>query len=152
MSSGLRSGQVAEAAGVNQQTLRYYERRGLIEEPERTLGGHRVYPSRTVTVLRVIKAAQRLGFTLEEVAELLEAGEHHHGRTNAGLQAKAGAKLAEVEAKIADLTVIRDTLRTAVAAGCDDLIACADSPCCPLPFVQLAGHAGFDGKRPGVPV
>jgi MerR family mercuric resistance operon transcriptional regulator len=71
--TGLRTGQVAEAAGVNVQTLRYYERRGLLVEPERTLGGHRLYPPETVTVLRVIKAAQRLGFRLEEVADLLEA-------------------------------------------------------------------------------
>jgi MerR family transcriptional regulator, mercuric resistance operon regulatory protein len=72
--AGLRTGEVAAAAGVNLQTLRYYERRGLLAEPERTLGGHRVYPEQTVTVLRVIKAAQRLGFTLEEVAELLDSG------------------------------------------------------------------------------
>ncbi len=56
MTDGLRSGQVAAAAGVNQQTLRYYERRGLIFEPDRTLGGHRLYPPATVRVVRVIKA------------------------------------------------------------------------------------------------
>jgi MerR family mercuric resistance operon transcriptional regulator len=50
MTGALRSGQVAAAAGVNQQTLRYYERRGLVEEPDRTLGGHRLYPPETVTV------------------------------------------------------------------------------------------------------
>lgn len=55
MSEGLRSGELAAAAGVNVQTLRYYERRGLLDEPDRTLGGHRLYPSETVTVLRVIK-------------------------------------------------------------------------------------------------
>jgi DNA-binding transcriptional MerR regulator len=59
--TGLRSGEVATAAGVNLQTLRYYEGRGLLAEPDRTLGGHRVYPAETVTVLRVIKAAQRVG-------------------------------------------------------------------------------------------
>jgi MerR family mercuric resistance operon transcriptional regulator len=68
--AGLRSSQLAEAAGVNLRTLRYYERRGLLAEPERTLGGHRLYPAEAVTVLRVIKAAKRLGFTLEEVADL----------------------------------------------------------------------------------
>ncbi|MET8353255.1 MULTISPECIES: MerR family transcriptional regulator [unclassified Micromonospora] len=142
MKPGLRSGQVAEAAGVNQQTLRYYERRGLVAEPDRTLGGHRLYPPETVTVLRVIKTAQRLGFTLDEVADLLDVGVHRHGRRpEAGLQARAQAKLVEVEQKIADLSVIRDTLREAVAAGCDDLVACADSPCCPLPFVELAKGA-----------
>ncbi|MEU8678744.1 MerR family transcriptional regulator [Streptomyces sp. NPDC048560] len=80
MIRGLRSGQVAEAAGVNVQTLRYYERRGLLAEPRRTNGGHRVHGEEAVTALRVIKAAQRLGFTLEEVAELLAAGRHRHGR------------------------------------------------------------------------
>ncbi|MET8354249.1 MerR family DNA-binding transcriptional regulator [Micromonospora sp. NPDC005206] len=63
MKPGLRSGQVAEAAAVNQQTLRYYERRGLVAEPDRTLGGHRLYPPETATILRVIKTAQRLGNT-----------------------------------------------------------------------------------------
>ena len=138
MSDGLRAGQVAAAAGVNLQTLRYYERRGLLEEPDRTLGGHRVYPEEAVTLLRVIKTAQRLGFTLTEVANLIETGSHHHGRRpDAGLQARAAGKLAEVEQKITDLTIIRDTLREAVNAGCDDLIACAGSPRCPLPFTDL---------------
>lgn len=59
----LRSGQLAAAAGIGLQTLRYYERRGLLAEPERTPGGHRLYPAEAVTLLRVIKIAQRLGFT-----------------------------------------------------------------------------------------
>ncbi|GGL93486.1 MerR family transcriptional regulator [Micromonospora yangpuensis] len=140
--SGLRSSQIAAAAGVNLQTLRYYERRGLLAAPERSLGGHRQYPEQAVTVLKVIKAAQRLGFTLDEVAGLLEAGQHRHGRhPDAGLQARAQAKLAEVEAKIADLQVIADTLRAAVDAGCDDLVACAGAPCCPIPFATIAEGA-----------
>ncbi|MEU0398219.1 MerR family transcriptional regulator [Streptomyces sp. NPDC006208] len=114
---GLGSGQVAEAAGVNVQTLRYYERRGLLPEPQRSLGGHRLYGGEAVTVLRVIKAAQRLGFTLDEVAELLEAGRHRHGRPVPRLQERAAAKLAEVDAKIADLTTIRTALVAAVEAG-----------------------------------
>ncbi|HEX2772764.1 MAG TPA: MerR family transcriptional regulator [Micromonosporaceae bacterium] len=137
--SGLRSGQVAGAAGVNSQTLRYYERRGLLTSPQRSPGGHRLYPSETVTLLRVIKTAQRLGFTLNEVADLLDAGRHHHGRRrDSGLQARASQKLVEVEQKLADLTIIRDTLRAAISAGCDDLVACAGNSCCPLPFTDLA--------------
>lgn len=152
MSEGLRTGQLA-AAGVNVQTLRYYERRGLLAEPQRTLGGHRVYAAETVTVLRVIKAAQRLGFTLDDVAELLEAGAHRHGRVVEGLQERSAAKLAEVEAKLADLTVIRDTLRAALDAGCDDLMACAGSECCPLPFVELTStttRRRRDRREPGL--
>ncbi|GAA3731539.1 MerR family transcriptional regulator [Salinactinospora qingdaonensis] len=134
----LRSGQVARAAGVNLQTLRYYERRGLLAKPVRSNGGHRLYAPETVTVLRVIKAAQRLGFTLDEVADLLEAGRHRHDRHEPALRRRAAAKLAEVEEKIADLTTIRATLMSALDAGCDDLSACMQSPCCPLPFADLA--------------
>ena len=137
MSAGLRAGQVAAAAGVNLQTLRYYERRGLLEQPHRTLGGHRLYPEQTVTLLRVIKTAQRLGFSLNEVADLLETGSHHHGRRDAGLQASAKAKIAEIDQKIADLGVIRASLAQAIDAGCDDLVTCAGSSCCPLPFTEL---------------
>ena len=141
--SRLRSGQVAHAAGLNQQTLRYYERRGLLAEPDRTPGGHRLYPAETVTVLRVIKAAQRLGFSLDEVADLLETGRHQHrSRPDAGLRQRAAAKLAEVEAKIADLGAIAGTLQAALDAGCDDLMNCAGQPQCPLPFAEL-------GQRPG---
>ncbi len=59
---------------MNLQTLRYYERRGLLEEPDRTLGGYRVYSEEAVTLLRVIKTAQRLGSTLAQAADLLETG------------------------------------------------------------------------------
>lgn len=136
----MRSGEVAAAAGVNPQTLRYYERRGLLAEPDRTLGGHRVYRPEAVTVLRVIKAAQRLGFTLDEITELLDLGTHRHGHPDGGLAARAEAKLAEVQARIADLSVIRDSLRAALAAGCADLITCARTPGCPLPLAELAGQ------------
>jgi MerR family transcriptional regulator, mercuric resistance operon regulatory protein len=138
VTAALRSGQVAAAAGVNLQTLRYYERRGLLPQPGRTLGGHRQYSTDAVTRVRVIKAAQRLGFTLSEVAELLATGRHRHGAGDAGLQVRAAAKLAEVESRIADLEIIRNTLHDALAAGCEDLVECAGTPGCPLPFAELA--------------
>jgi DNA-binding transcriptional MerR regulator len=147
--TGLRSGQVADAAGVNLQTLRYYERRGLLDEPHRSPGGHRLYSPEAVTVLRVIKAAQRLGFTLHEISDLLEAGRHRHGQDpDAGLQTRARQKLADVELKIADLTVIAGTLRTALDFGCDDLIDCAHTPHCPLPFADLAPDRTTGGLLP----
>ncbi|WP_240759148.1 MerR family transcriptional regulator [Phytoactinopolyspora endophytica] len=137
---GLRSGALARAAGVNQQTLRYYERRGLLQAPERTPGGHRLYPAGTVTLVRVIKTAQRLGFTLDEISELIHTG-RHHARSDADLHERAAAKLTEIEARINDLTIIRDTLRAALDAGCHDLQTCAHSPQCPIPFTTLAGTA-----------
>lgn len=120
------------------ETLRYYERRGLLDEPLPSLGGHRLYPPEAVTVMRVIKAAQRLGFTLDEVAALLEVSRiGHRRRPDEGLQARAKIKLAEIDTKLEELMTVRDTLRAALAAGCDDLIVCADNACCPLPFVEL---------------
>jgi DNA-binding transcriptional MerR regulator len=160
--AGLRSGQVAAAAGVNIETLRYYERRRLLAEPHRSPGGHRLYPDSAVTTLRVIKAAQRLGFTLDEIADLLDVGRRSHthaGRSrrrsgeagDGGLQQRTPAKLAEVEERIADLSAIRDTLCAALDAGCDDLVACAGNACCPIPFATITTrpHAGSvqDGIR-----
>jgi DNA-binding transcriptional MerR regulator len=135
---GLRSGQLADTAGVNLQTLRYYERRGLLAEPERTLGGHRLYPAEAVTVLRVIKAAQRLGFTLDEVADLLETATHRHRQPDSAFTERAKLKLIEVKERMADLTVIREALQQTIDVGCSDLMACAQARCCPLPFVELA--------------
>src|SRR5438105_9286620 len=64
----MRVGEVAERAGVNVETLRYYERRGLLPTPERTPSGHRRYDEETVRFLRAIKEAQAVGFTLEASA------------------------------------------------------------------------------------
>jgi DNA-binding transcriptional MerR regulator len=145
MSAGLRAGEVADAVGINVETLRYYERRGILPAPDRSLGGHRVYDDGTVTILRVIKAAQRLGFSLDEVADLLEAGRHHHGAAG-GLQSRVESKLTEIDQRIADLRVIRDSLIDARDAGCDDLVQCADEQCCPIPFVQIGTRS--DSSRP----
>jgi DNA-binding transcriptional MerR regulator len=131
----MRSGQLAAAAGVNLQTLRYYERRGLLPEPPRTLGGYREYGDDAVALLRVIKAAQRLGFTLDEVAELLDTGRRGHPTPD--LQERARAKLAEVEDRMADLARIRNGLLQVVQARCDSLTHCTCQDC-PLPFVELA--------------
>jgi DNA-binding transcriptional MerR regulator len=130
--TALRTGQVAELAGVNIQTLRYYERRGLLAEPSRTNGGHRLYPADTVTLLAVIKAAQRLGFTLDEVAELLDAGRGRHPTPD--LRQRALDKIAEIDAKVADLTAIRGALTEVVDARCDSLTNCTCNDC-PIPFL-----------------
>jgi DNA-binding transcriptional MerR regulator len=141
--AGLRTGEVAERAGVNIQTLRYYERRGLLAEPVRSVGGHRLYPADTVALLHVIKAAQRLGFTLDEVSELLDAGRRRH--PTADLRQRATAKIAEIDARIADLTAIRTTLTAVVAARCDSLTNCTCADC-PIPFLTIgaADQAGAD--------
>ena len=65
------TGQVAEKAGVNVETLRFYEKKGLIPEPLRTDSGYRQYPEETIDRIHFIKNAQKLGFTLKEIKELL---------------------------------------------------------------------------------
>jgi MerR family mercuric resistance operon transcriptional regulator len=140
--TGLRTGQVAEQAGVNIQTLRYYERRGLLTEPIRSIGGHRLYPPDTVALLNVIKAAQRLGFTLDEVAEFLAAGRRRHPTPD--LRQRAIHKIAEIDAKIADLAAIRATLTEVVDARCDSLTNCTCADC-PIPFLNIGTAGRPDG-------
>jgi DNA-binding transcriptional MerR regulator len=132
MRAPLRTGELAERAGVNIQTLRYYERRGLLTEPSRSPGGHRLYPADTVALLAVIKTAQRLGFTLDEVADLLAAGRRRH--PSADLRQRALDKITEIDAKIADLAAIRTSLTEVVEARCDSLTNCTCDDC-PIPFL-----------------
>ena len=141
--TGLRIGEVAAAARVRLDTLRYYERRGLIPEPDRTLGGHRQYTAETVTTLRIVKALQRLGFTLDEIADLLHTGRHRHRSRDPVLRDAITAKVADIDRRIADLQTVRAALLAAVSAGCEDLSRCAGTPGCPLPFPELdrADHA-----------
>jgi DNA-binding transcriptional MerR regulator len=136
-SATLKASEVAAAVGVNLETLRYYERRGLIEEPDRSPGGHRRYPAEVVTLLRVIKAAQRLGFTLNETRDLLAVGVHRHHDHRTSTADRIRAKLTEVNQRLADLQVIRDSLADALSAGCEDLRTCAGRPECPIPFAEL---------------
>lgn len=119
----MRSSDLAARAGVNVQTLRYYERRGLIEEPLRSLGGHREYTDDDLTVVRAIKAAQRLGFTLDEIDRLIRSGAHLHN--DATLQELAREKLDEVRSRIDDLHAVAAALQKTMDADCANLENCA---------------------------
>jgi MerR family mercuric resistance operon transcriptional regulator len=112
----LTTGEVADQAGVNLQTVRYYERRGLIPEPPRTAGGFRQYAPEVVARIRFVKRAQELGFTLDEIEGLLAL------RADAGADATevkhlAEAKVIDIAAKIRDLERMKETLE-ALAAAC----------------------------------
>jgi MerR family mercuric resistance operon transcriptional regulator len=123
----MRTSQLAERAGVNSETLRYYERRGLLEQPPRTPGGYRDYPVSAVELLRFIKRAQELGFTLVEVEELLHLETGGPDSCQAA-RALAEARKADLDARIADLRRFSDSL--------GDLIDTCDLPrrdrSCPL--------------------
>lgn len=103
----LTIGQVAKAAQVNVETVRYYQRRGLLREPEKPLNGQRRYSDDDVSQLQFIRRAQVLGFTLEEIENLLRLeGADCCGDTHD----LAIHKLAVIDAKIADLTKMRKAL------------------------------------------
>ncbi|HEX3629957.1 MAG TPA: MerR family transcriptional regulator [Candidatus Dormibacteraeota bacterium] len=101
----LRSGEVASASGVNFQTLRYYERRGLLATPQRNGSGHRLYPPHTVTLLRMIKSAQRLGLSLDEIASVIASDD-----AAASIAALAKRRVVEIDAQIVELRATRDVL------------------------------------------
>lgn len=115
----MRSSEVATRAGVNVQTLRYYERRGLLGRPPRTASGYRRYPEDAVRIVRFVKQAQKLGFTLDEVEQLLRLRRESPSRRRA-VRALAVAKLADIDSKIRQLTAMRAALETMLAACCGD--------------------------------
>ena len=110
----LTIGKVARLAGVGVETIRFYERKGLIERPERKRGpfgcqGYREYPVETVNRLRFIRRAKALGFSLREIKELLEL-RVAPGTTCADVRRRAQAKVAEIDEKIEQLKRIREAL------------------------------------------
>ncbi len=142
---GLRTGELAERAGVNVQTLRYYERRGLLAAPTRRPSGQRQYSEDAVRLLRTIKAVQRLGFTLAEIEELLDLSEHRRGTGE--LHQRAQAKVAELDARIDQLTQMRQALLAVLAADCDSLTDCSCGLGCPLPVLEITGPGGTNGDH-----
>jgi DNA-binding transcriptional MerR regulator len=120
----MRIGEVAELAGVNIETLRYYERRGLLPEPPRTPTGHRRYDDETVRFVRAVKEAQGLGFTLAEIEEYLRLARRRHGRASQELRIRLATKIDEVDAKIASLRRVRDDLARVLGCACDSLDHC----------------------------
>ena len=109
----MRIGKVSREAGVNVQTLRYYERRGLLPKTERLASGYREYDPATVARVRFIKNAQELGFTLNEIGELL-ALRTNRSQSQREVRALATRKIEEMERRIRQLTQMRDELAALV--------------------------------------
>ncbi|TMC12216.1 MAG: MerR family transcriptional regulator [Chloroflexi bacterium] len=110
----MRSGQVASQAGVNVETLRYYERRGLLPPPPREPSGYRSYGSEAVRMVRFVKRAQELGFSLDEVDALLDLAGGGPEACEA-VQRLTGERIAELDRRIADLQAMRRSLQRLVA-------------------------------------
>ena len=109
-SSGMRSGELARAAGVSADTLRHYERLGLLAEPARRDNGYRVYPPAALARVRLIQGGLAIGFTLAELATFLGLRDSG-GAPCRRVRAAAGERLAEVESRIDELCRFRDDLR-----------------------------------------
>lgn len=105
--TGITIGRLARQAGINIETIRYYQRRGLIATPRKPLGGIRRYTEETLARLRFIKRAQELGFTLREIIDLLKLGDGSCKQT----RAIAEHRLTDIEKRIRDL----DSMRAALA-------------------------------------
>jgi DNA-binding transcriptional MerR regulator len=113
----VKIGLVAEQAGVSVDTVRFYERRGVLPAPERLASGYRTYMPATVERIRLARRLQQLGFTLDEVIDALHAGD----RGNASCDSerwRLEAVLARIEAKLTELRTVRREVRK-VMAGCD---------------------------------
>lgn len=121
----MQIGELARSAGVPIDTVRYYERHGILPAPHRRPSGYRSYGADDVARLRFIRRAKALGFTLEEIHDLL-ALTTHRGRNMAVVKRAATEKLEAVEHKLSELTRMRDGLRKLVAAcpGHGDLAQC----------------------------
>lgn len=121
----LKIGDVAEQGGVNLQTIRYYEREGLLPEPPRLASGYRMFPETAVRRVRFIKRAQELGFSLAEIRDLLSLREN----AGAGVQDmrdRAKAKVADIEEKMRTLRAMKDALNRLAerCPGCGPLSDC----------------------------
>jgi len=108
--SVLTIGRLATQAGVSIDTVRFYEKRGLLAHPQRTAAGYRLYATSVVERLNFIRRAKALGFSLDEISSLLSLQDK--GGTKAAVKAIATHKLDEIDKKIDDLERIRGVLRT----------------------------------------
>lgn len=106
----LRIGEASARAGVNIQTLRYYERRGLIKAPERGSSGYREYTPETVQLVKLIKRAQKFGFSLNEIKHLLDFCENNKGNCD-GLHEVIASKITDTKQQLAALNDIEKSLK-----------------------------------------
>jgi len=132
--SGLSRGSLSTETGVNIETIRYYEKIKLMPEPVRSPGGHRVYDQSHVRRLSFIRRSRELGFTLQEIRELLDVVDGGN-YTCAEVRDLTTAHVSAVTRKIHDLRKIRRTLRT-MASKCDGGLV----PDCPIIDELYAGH------------
>ena len=138
MEKSLTIGKVASRAGVGVETVRFYERQGLLAEPDRRASGYRQYGEDVVARLRFIRRAKELGFTLKEIADLL-ALKHNPAATRSDVRRKVQSKIADVEARVRDLQRIKEVLLT-LADACHGPGPAEDCPILRAIDQPDAGH------------
>ena len=126
--SRITIGGAAKTAGVSIDTVRYYERAGLLSRAQRTASGYRLFTDKDVERLRFIRQTKALGFTLEDIAELLRLQDG--GGTRAKVRAKARHRIEDLDHKIRELTAIRDAL-VALERQC-----CGSGPVAGCPIIE----------------
>jgi len=122
----LTIGHLAREAGVKLETVRYYERCGLLQKPPRSASGYRLFPSDAARRLRFIRHAQELGFSLKEIRELLSL-RVSRSSTSRDIRVRTEAKIADIEAKIRSLESMRKTLGK-LANTCEGCVPLAECP------------------------
>ena len=130
-SHSYRIGEIAERTGVSVETLRYYEKRRLLNAPARTVGGFRVYSASVVHHVRFIKQAQSLGLTLDDIQQLT-AGQlrRNHAPSCRKVRDLLTRRIEDIDARIKELREFRRTLHDHLGA-CDQALASAAEPACP---------------------
>ncbi|MBK8207419.1 MAG: heavy metal-responsive transcriptional regulator [Planctomycetes bacterium] len=113
-------GALAKKAGINLETVRFYEKQKLLPDPERTSGGHRLYSDADVDRLRFIQSAKAVGFTLKEIRALARFREEDPGESCDDVMELGRRKLAEIEVKLRELQTIRKMLAGFIAACPED--------------------------------
>ena len=121
----VRAGELARAAGVSTDTLRHYERKGVLGAPRRSANGYREYPPDALARVLLVRRALAYGFTLDELARVLRARERGAAPCRE-VRALAAAKLSDVEARLGELTALREELRTTLADWDSRLSKAAD--------------------------
>jgi MerR family mercuric resistance operon transcriptional regulator len=121
----LTIGHLAREAGINLETVRYYERRGLLPKPPRSTSGYRLFPAEATKRLRFIRRAQELGFSLREIQELLSL-RVSPGKTSKDIRKRTEAKITDIQSKIKSLEAMEKTLRklAKTCVGCGPLAEC----------------------------
>lgn len=134
----LTIGQLAKASKVKMTTIRYYERCGLLEADSRTKTGYRQYHEDAIAKLRFIKNAQHLGFTLDEIAELLQLQQHLHKSKCSSVKNKAASRLESIDKKIKSLKRMEKALQSLYekCQGKGSLLDC--------PIIEALNHTDFE--------